>query len=92
MIIVGERTIFSEDGAVGGEDGAIIVDACQHGLDRLNCIFLVDNLNLEFSPIFNVLLVDIVQDDLLLDGINDLPELLDRVFIASQVGKISCLA
>jgi hypothetical protein len=86
IIIIGNLLIlFTNDGTV------IAVHSTEHGLDRLHCVLLLDDIAFKLAPVFDVLLGDVIENYLLLDGIDDLLELLDRLIVPAEVSKVAGL-
>lgn len=73
------------------EWASIKSNSTKHGLDILNTTFLLYDLSLENPPIFHRLLGDIIQNDLLLDGVNYFFVLFDWLVIFTQISEISCI-
>jgi len=66
-------------------------DSAEHGFDILYTIFFFYNFSLKNPPIFYSFFGDIIQNDLLLDGVNYFFVLFDWVVIFTQISKISCI-
>jgi hypothetical protein len=67
----------------------IKVDPTQHTFDILHAIFLLYDLALKEPPVFNTFSWNIIQDDLLLDGIDDFFVFFDRLIVFTQISEIS---
>jgi hypothetical protein len=70
---------------------SIKVDSTEHGFDILDTIFFLYNFSLKNPPIFYNFFGDVIQNDLLLDGVNYFFVLFDWVIIFTQISEISCI-
>ena len=86
MIFIGQWFFLRFD-----DSTSIKSDTSEHGLDILHTIFFLYNLSLKNPPVLYNLLGDIIQNDLLLDGVNYFFVLLDRVVIFTQISEISSI-
>ena len=86
VIFIGQRFFLRFD-----DSTSIKSDTSEHGLDILHTIFFLYNLSLKNPPVLYNLLGDIIQNDLLLDGVNYFFVLLDRVVIFTQISEISSI-
>ena len=69
----------------------IKTDSSQHRFDIFYTIFLLYDLSLKSPPIFNGFFGDIIQNDLLLDGVDYFFVLFDGFVIFTQISIISCV-
>ena len=70
-------------------DKAAVAKSWDHTSETFDNIFLLNDLGLENSPLFDTLFVDIVEDDLLFDGIDDRLEVGYALCVLAEEGVVS---
>ena len=69
----------------------IKVDPTQHPFDILDAIFLLYDFALKESPVLNAFSWNVIQNDLLLDGVDDFFVFFDWLIVFTQISEISCI-
>ncbi len=70
-------------------DKAAVAKSWDHASETFDNIFFLDDLGLENSPLFDTLFVDIVENDLLFDGIDDRLEEGYALRVLAEEGVVS---